>query len=142
MPPHLLRRLAAIVYDTLLLVAVLFAASYPVVVLLGGEAVTPGNPFYLLYLLLVSYSYFDVTWTRSGQTLDMLTWRIKLVRPNGGRIDHRIALYRFGAALLSWAAAGAGFAWSLVDKRRRTWHDILSGTELVLTPKPRSGRTA
>ena len=43
---------------------------------------------------------------------------------------------------LSWAAlaatlaaAGLGFAWALVDRERRTWHDIASGTVMVRMPR-------
>ena len=38
---------------------------------------------------------------------------------------------RYAVATLSLAAGGLGFLWSLIDRERRTWHDLASGTVLV-----------
>ena len=46
------------------------------------------------------------------------------------------AIVRLGAAILSWLPLGLGFIWVLFDSDRLTWHDRLSGTRLVLLPKP------
>jgi uncharacterized RDD family membrane protein YckC len=100
--------------------------------MLGGDAVAPGNPAYLGYLLVLSYAYFASAWTRSGQTLGMKSWRIRLIGRGGERVSALVACWRFTCALLSWCPFGAGFLWSLIDKERRCWHDVLSRTELIL----------
>ncbi len=135
MYPHLLRRVAAILYDCLLLFGVMFAASLPLVIAIGGEAIMPGNPFYLLYLVAISYCYFSIAWTRSGQTLGMKSWRIRLISEHQAPVGHGRAICRFLSAILSWAACGAGFAWALIDTKHRCWHDLISGTALVKVPK-------
>ena len=74
-------------------------------------------------------------WLRTGQTLGMLAWRLRVVQSDNGRsITWKQALIRYFVALLSWAAVGLGFAWALFDRNRNTWHDLLSGTELRMTP--------
>ena len=133
-PAGLLRRLAAAVYDALLLFGVLFVATALVLPLSGGEAVSPGNEAYLLYLLATAALYFGWFWTHGGQTPGMRAWHLRVRADHGGALSWGRAALRFVAALLSWAAGGAGFLWSLVDPRRRAWHDRLSRTVLEIAP--------
>ena len=72
----------------------------------------------------------------------MRAWRLRLVAIGGRRVTWRHAIVRYLAALLSWAAAGLGFAWSLIDEEKRSWHDLLSGTRLVLMPRGSSHNAA
>ena len=130
--PGLLRRLAAIFYDSLLLFSVLFFATFPVLLLTRGHAVAPANPALQIYLLAIAFLYFAWPWIRGGQTLGMRAWGLRVVQANGARITWAQAALRFAGALLSWAALGAGFLWGLVDRDGLTWHDRLSGTRLVL----------
>jgi uncharacterized RDD family membrane protein YckC len=129
------RRLAAICYDALLLTGVLFVASFPVVIRHGGASVTPGNPYYLTYLLVISYGYFALGWIRGGQTLGMKSWRIRLRSDDGGAIGYRRALSRFLGAIVSWLVFGLGYVWSLCDHRHRCWHDRWSRTSLIHEPR-------
>jgi uncharacterized RDD family membrane protein YckC len=133
--PSFLRRMAALLYDALLLAAILFvaAALATFVIQLGmGVEFDPTNLFYRLYLLAVSFGFFAWFWIRGGQTLGMRAWRLKVLRNDGQPLTLRDALLRYLAAMLSWAACGLGFLWILVDKENLAWHDRLSGTRLVL----------
>ena len=134
MRPGLLRRLAALVYDALLLFTVLFAATVPVLLVTGGRAVSPNSPAYSVYLLAVSFVYLGWCWTRSGQTLGMRAWRMRVRTRDGGPLRWRRALGRFIAALVSIGAAGAGLLWVALDRDRLSLHDRLSGTALELEP--------
>ena len=134
-PAGLFRRLFAIVYDAMLLTAVVMGATALLLPITGGEAVAAGNVFFQLYLLLVGFGFFALFWLKGGSTLGMQAWRLKVVQPDGSPITLEQAARRYLAALLSWAALGLGFLWSLVDPERRTWHDLLSGTRLVHTPR-------
>ena len=131
MPVTLPRRLAAILYDSLLLAGVLFAASVPLVVTGGGRAIAPGNPIYLAYLLLVAYGYFAVGWSHGGQTLGMQSWRVRLVSDSAAPFGYRRSLARFLGAIVSWLPCGAGFLWSLREPRGRSWHDLVSHSVLI-----------
>lgn len=140
----LLRRLAAIFYDTLLLFSVLFFATFLVLPFTRGEAVSPHHPLYTTYLFLIAFFYFAWPWVRSGQTLGMRAWRIRVQQYDGSGLTWRHALLRFLAAIASWAVLGLGFLWSLIDKDGMTWHDRFSETCLVVLPipPPRSSRAA
>jgi uncharacterized RDD family membrane protein YckC len=133
--PSLLRRLAAIFYDSLLLIAVWFVLTAFALPLTAGEAVPAGNLLYRFYLLLTALIFFGGFWTHGGQTLGMRAWRLKVQQPNGQPITRGQALRRFIFALLSWLPLGAGFWWILIDKRGQAWHDRLSATELIVVPK-------
>ena len=130
--PGLLRRLAALVYDSLLLFAVLFAATVPVLFVTGGRAVGPNDPTFTAYLLAVSYVYFGWCWTRGGQTLGMRAWRMRVRTRDGKPLGWRRSLLRFAAALVSIGAAGAGLLWVAFDRDRMSLHDRLSATVLEM----------
>lgn len=136
----LLRRLGAMLYDSLLVIALAMVATALLLPLTGGEAITPeeaGALEYLYRLVLVAIvaGFFGVFWTRRGQTLGMAAWRIRLVRIDGRRVTWADAIKRLAGACLSWLPAGLGFWWVLVDRERLAWHDRLSGTKLVVEPK-------
>ena len=133
----LMRRLAAILYDMLLVAALLFLATIPFVALRGGEPVEVGdNAIYRLTLVIVVYGFFVGFWTRSGRTLGMQSWGLQLETVSGETPTIAAASIRFFAAILSWAPAGLGFLWQLWDKESLTWHDRISGTRVVYYPKP------
>jgi uncharacterized RDD family membrane protein YckC len=133
---HLLRRIAAMLYDGLLVLALLFIATLPFIALRGGEPVEGNeNLVYRVVLGLVIYVFFVGFWMRSGRTLGMQSWRLQLETTAGGDIGFASANIRFFAAIVSWLPAGLGFLWSLWDKDRLTWHDRLSGTHIVYYPK-------
>ena len=134
--PGLVIRLLAMIYDGLLLFAVLMMATLPYILIIGG----PPQSFVArlglqLYLLTIIVSFFIWFWTHGGQTLGMRSWRLKLVAGNGGAINWSMALKRLVAALLSLLAAGLGYFWILIDPQKRAWHDILSNTQLIRLPK-------
>lgn len=131
----LLRRIGAIVYDTLLVAAVLFLVTIPFIALRQGEAVEPNDFLYQLSLLVVTYAFFVGFWTSKGRTLGMQSWGLQLETADQRRATLGQATIRFFAAILSWAVVGLGFLWQLWDKDKLTWHDRLSGTRLVYYPK-------
>jgi uncharacterized RDD family membrane protein YckC len=134
-PAGLLRRLAAFVYDILLLAAILFIAAFVALLFSGGEAISPGNPWYQTYLFILSYIFYAWFWTRGGQTLGMRAWRLRVESMDGGPVNLGQALLRFMAGLVTVMTAGLAMLWMLVDKEKRTLHDRFSDTRVVLLPK-------
>lgn len=135
-PASFTRRLAALAYDGLLLVAVWFAATFLALLLRGGQAFSPHNPVFSAYLILVGFGFLGWFWTHGGQTLGMQTWNIRLV---GGDLDSRItwrcAWIRYMVAWVSLALLGLGFFWILLDPERRSWHDLASGTRMGMAER-------
>lgn len=131
-PCGLIRRLVAIAYDILLLLAVLFAATALLMPFTHGHAISSSNLIYPLYLLAWSYLFFAWQWTHGGQTLGMRAWKLRLVSDDtpGGRISWQLATRRFLLALLSWTMLGAGFLWVLLDREKLAFHDHFSGSRL------------
>jgi len=141
--PGLLRRLGAILYDTLLVIGLMFMASTLVIIILGiisgldniDPAGLRNNPFYIAYLLSIPSLFYICFWKLAGQTLGMRTWRLRVVDEQGGKLSWRGATLRFVAAALSWAVLGLGYFWILIDPEKKAWHDRLSRTRLILTSK-------
>jgi len=135
-PPGFLRRLGAMFYDALLLLALLMMLSYPYVWLPGGAKPNLAiKTAYQFYLLAICFFYYAGFWVRGGQTLGLRTWRMKLVNKDGGPITWTIALKRFASALFSLLCLGLGFLWVIYDRDKLAWHDRLSGTRLMRLPK-------
>ncbi len=132
------RRIAAGVYDLLLLAAVWMLTTLILVMLRGGQAISPGALGYQLLLLGVAAAFYVSCWMRGGQTLGMRTWRIRLEQRSGEAIDLRTGMLRFAAGLLSILSCGAGLLWLWIDRDALTWHDRLAGTRVVVVPA-RSG---
>lgn len=134
----LMRRLAAMIYDTLLVAALLFLATIPFIAARGGEPVEIGdNALYQILLATVIYVFFVGYWTRYGRTLGMQSWGLQLQTMDDQLPTLATASVRFFAAILSWIPAGLGFLWQLWDKDSLTWHDRISGTRIVHYPKPK-----
>jgi len=135
-PIHLLRRLGAVTYDSLLLVAVLFLAGMPLPLIPETVRFQPWARYAIFgYMLLVSFLFFGWFWTHGGQTLGMRAWRFRVVTIDGGPLSWGLAWRRFAWALASWLTAGAGFLWTLFDPQWRAWHDRLSATRLEIVPR-------
>ncbi len=99
---------------------------------LGSGAVTAGeDPLFTAYLVLVWFGYLLFFWRRGGMTVGMRSWRVRLEGVDGTAPGWGACTLRFVVSLLSAACLGLGFAWSLFDRERRSWHDIASRTRLV-----------
>lgn len=132
----LFRRLAAMLYDSLLVLALLMLATIPFIAVRGGEPVEGGdNLLYQLVLVGVVFVFFVGFWSRSGRTLGMQSWGLQLETRDGRIPSTAAASLRFFAALLSLLPLGLGFLWQLWDKDSLTWHDRISKTRIVYYPK-------
>ena len=159
----LLRRLAALVYDGLLLLAILFVGTLAILPLTGGEGITPAAPglgaylAYRAYLALLALGYFGLAWTRGGQTLGMMAWKIRLGTADDNAPGWPAAIRRFAFGLALAVAAESGlrltfepggsarivaggflllplfvnFAWIPFDARGRSLQDLASRTRIL-----------
>jgi uncharacterized RDD family membrane protein YckC len=135
-----LRIMGAVIYDSLLLLAVLFLATAIVLPFNAGEAFSTDQYVFPAYLLAVSLVFYGWFWTHGGQTLGLKSWKIKLCNQDGGSVSWQQVSIRFFAAILSWTCFGLGFLWVLFDKNRLSWHDRLSKTRLVLLAAENNGQ--
>ena len=135
------RILGAIIYDTLIVFAIIFVAAqwFPLL----PEQYQTHIAIKLLkqiYVLGIAFLYFGYSWRRGGQTIGMKSWRIQ-VQNSGKDIEENTqpgwkqCLIRYLVAIISWLPAGLGFIWTLFDAKHRSWHDIASSTRLVVLPK-------
>lgn len=130
------RRFAALIYDALLLAALLLIFTTASVMLVARSAILPENAgvwayVYRATLLAIIVAYYVLNWTRSGQTLGMRAWRLRAVDAQGRRMSVRMALLRYLYAVLAWAPAALGVLWLYVDSEHLALHDRLSGTRVV-----------
>ncbi|MDR3393341.1 MAG: RDD family protein [Sulfuriferula sp.] len=124
-------RFAAMLYEALLLLAVLFIADYLFISLTHNAQSPLLKTLLQIYLITVMAAYFGWFWMR-GQSLAMKTWRIRVVSADGGKLSLRQALLRF---LFSWLI-GITQLWAFFDKDGQFLHDRLAGTRLVTDARP------
>lgn len=129
----LARRSGSLVYEALLLAAVLFLCTWVFLFFAQSLDRAIARPLLQLWLLFLTGVYFCYCWSRGGQTLPMKTWRIRVESMSGAPLTPRQAVLRFIYALLTYPLLGLTIAWSLYDKDRQFLHDRLAGTRLVNT---------
>ncbi|MGB0468213.1 MAG: RDD family protein [Pontibacterium sp.] len=129
-----LKRLGAMVYDFMLIVALWMLIGAIAVAFNDGEAVE--GALFNTVLFLATFSFFAFFWTRNGQTLGMMAWRLRVQTLEGGPISLTQALIRFLVAAVSFGCAGLGYLWMFISQDKMTWHDQLSKTHMVELPKP------
>jgi len=131
--PGIGRRLLSLVYEILLLTVVVLTA--------GGAAAALAqitNPGYARLFTQVIGSaacaaYFVWQWQRSGQTLPMKTWRMRLETVNGTPVEVPRALLRAALATAGYLLLGLSIIWALIDRDGQFLHDRLAGTRLVVS---------
>jgi uncharacterized RDD family membrane protein YckC len=124
----LIKQLAAMLYDSFLVFAVLFFASALALLFNQGDAIE-SNPWFSLYLLLTLFTFYAWFWNKSGQTLGMKVWKIRIVSESGGNPGWATCYLRLISALLSLLCLGLGYWWRLF--KPYTWHDRLSKTRII-----------
>jgi len=129
------RLLLVLLYDSFAIVGLLFLVGIIMLVARSGEATAAGDWWFRGYLLFSVYLYYAWCWNRGGQTLGLKSWKAKVVTMQGNSLDWKTALWRFLGSLLSWLPLGLGYLWILFDKEGLSWHDRLSGSQIILVPK-------
>jgi uncharacterized RDD family membrane protein YckC len=151
----LMRRLASLMYDGLVVIAFAMLTTVAYLLIIQGfislgmislgdhedvSALIQSTP--LLYglrsvlLVLVSMFFFSYFWTKSGQTIGMRAWRLKVQTPDGKLLSWPKAMAR-----CSFALFGLGNLFVLFDfKQKRALQDMLCGTEVLLLSKEENKR--
>ncbi|MEN8180039.1 MAG: RDD family protein [Pseudomonadota bacterium] len=130
--PGFFRRLGAMLYDALLLLALIMVAVALITLPLGAPSGVAHIIYQFFLFAIIPAVFFCGFWVRGGQTLGMRAWKLKLVRADGDPVSWMDVLKRYLAALLSWLVLGLGFLWIFVDSENLAWHDRLSDTRLQL----------
>lgn len=132
--PGLMRRLGALLYDGLLVIAILMIAA-AIATIVSKFATGSAEPYkthawlFRTWLLLCVFVFFGWFWTHGGQTLGMRAWKMRVQQADGNNIGWPQAIVRFFSACLT---LGLGLLWVPFDQRRQSLYDRLSRSEVVL----------
>ncbi|WP_434718412.1 RDD family protein [Paraburkholderia sp. A1BS-2L] len=99
-PVTVRRRLAALVYEAVLLFGVIFAAGLAFSLVLQQRNGYTHHRLMAAWIAFVAAVYFVGLWHRGGQTLPMKTWRLRVVGPDGAPPSLARATLRYFAASL------------------------------------------
>ena len=148
-PAPLWRRLVALLYDGLLLIALWFIVAGIVVTLYPHSGLPMDDikgvrvPTRLALqgvlfplLLVASWGFYAWFWTHGGQTLGMRAWKLLSRDQHRRPMTPLQTISRFLAGMLSTGLFGIGWLMALLPARQ-TLHDRLSSSETVVVPKAR-----
>lgn len=151
------RRLFALLYDLVAVLAIVMAVGLACQLATHGRLIDTGRRVHIAWWYqplqgLVVATYFLASWLRGGQTLGMRPWRIRVTTRDGAGLTLRQALLRLVVAALPalalllapavglptalWAMAAGWLAWfglAFFDRRRRTVYDLAAGSEVRRT---------
>lgn len=129
------RRLLAMLYDGIVLLALLIVASAIALPFGGAGKIAFRDFWFTLWLLLVCFAYLGGCWRYGGMTMGMRAWRIMLVSGNDRAVTWPRCLLRFLVGCISLGLCGLGVFWALADSHNRAWHDLAAQTLLVRIAK-------
>ncbi len=143
-PSPIWRRIAALVYDTLILLAIsfMYGATLTAIAVKSGhepEGYQPmfSSPLFLLGWLFCLISFYCWFWHKSGQTLGMRTWRIKLVQNTVGASPPtwKQCILRSIISPMVILCLGIGYWYQWLNKDQLSLHDKLTGTRVIVIKK-------
>jgi len=122
-------------YEALTVVALSFVCAGLFVWFAGDATHGIKRLFMQLFLWLAIGAYFIWCWLKSGQTLAMQAWQLKLVNQENQLLTLRFAMARYLLATLSLALFGLGFLWAVFDSKKLFLHDRLLKCKVVVQQK-------
>lgn len=140
-----MRRLAALLYDGFLVAAIWMGLGLILQLIVGTESnrlvngIVQTDPILdaLLFIIMITSSsgFYIWFWIRSGQTLGMIAWRIKVESLDGGLIDFKRGVTRYIAAWPAFFLFGLGYLSIYLDSNGDAAHDRVSCSKVVVLPK-------
>ena len=131
----LFKRIACMLYESILVFAILFVAGVVYRALMGDPHSDFEQHLFFMYSWLIIGVYFVYCWVKSGQTLAMQTWRIQLLGLDGNPLSLGQAVRRYVIASFSLMFFGLGFLWAIFDREGLYLHERFTGSRLVELPK-------
>jgi uncharacterized RDD family membrane protein YckC len=129
--PSLSQRLGAFTYESVLLFGVVFFVS---AVVHTAVPDVDGNPWPLRAVLFVALgSYFTFCWTRTGQTLALKAWQIRVVSENARLPSWRTAILRY---IASWTLVLPGLVAVSLTSARGLGAMLVFGAGVLLMLAP------
>ena len=116
----LLKRLLINFYDVILLFAVLYFFTIPIIFFTQGNAVL-NSLLYQLYLILIVFLYYAWFWKRYSQTLGMKIWKVKIYSRYSSEISYLQSFMRIIIALMGGHLMLIFDSESLQDKLSKTY---------------------
>jgi len=129
-PAFIIRRIAAFLYDSLLLIAVFFVVTSIAIAFNEGNAIE--NHAFKLVLYAVGFLFFSWFWKNGGQTLGMQAWRIKVISESGDTLTYKQCFQRYLSATFLF---GISLIAAMFNSSGKAWHDSLSNTKIVFINK-------
>lgn len=131
----ILKRLMACVYELLILLAIWMLFTWLFVSVFGDATLGAKRLYLQLLLWVITGVYFVVCWVKTGQTLAMQAWKMKVVGHDGRLLNLRQAVIRYVLASVLTLMFGLSLLYMLVNSQRLFLHDRLLGSRFEMLAK-------
>lgn len=128
--PSISRRLASMLYEGLVVFAILLIFFLIPQAVFSGFGLQLSGQLLWAHVLILLMGYFAWFWLHGGQTLPMKTWKLRITDRNGGKVRPMQAVLRYLAAWPSILLFGVGIFWALFDGDKQFLHDRIAGTRI------------
>jgi len=152
------RRMAAMVYDSLLIFTVLVVVGLTTLPVIQGLGVDRNHIVFKIYLFSAIFVFFGWFWTHGGQTLGMRAWKIKIVQHDNNPVTWPLALFHYALTLPMWGfliyviAMNSGMVhtpdllartppwalylvalvWFVIDNLPNNWRERIGGVRVIM----------
>ena len=133
-PAGFVRRILALIYDSLAVLGIILSLSLLLVWSNGGPGESGSFIVLIQFTIIfftgpIFYSYFWIK--NNGQTLGMQAWKIKLVSSVDLSLTLSQSLSRCFFSVLSGIFFGLGYLWILISEEKLSWSDIATNTKII-----------
>jgi uncharacterized RDD family membrane protein YckC len=120
--PSLIRLYGSLIYELFALVPLWMITGFIFIYFFDGFFGVYQRLIFQIFLWLTSGIYLTYCWTRSGQTLAMRAWKLKITSASG-LLTFPLAWRRYIFATFGTLLGGVSFIWALTNKKHFYLHD-------------------
>ncbi len=128
--PPLIRVYGSLIYELFALVPIWMIAGFIFIFFFDTFFGSYQTLVFQIYLWWISGVYLTYCWTKSGQTLAMMAWKLKIIAPHG-RLTRKLAWKRYIYATLGVLMGGVSFVWALTNKKHLYLHDQILNCHFI-----------
>lgn len=121
------RRLFGLFYDLIIIISLIILGTGFALIINNGQSLTEHLFLFWSWITILISSYFYVSWKKSGQTIGMLAFKLKL---ENTKLSNSKLIARLCLACLANVIFLSGLLSCFFTQSKQTWYDIILKTKV------------